>query len=80
MADKKPTHVVTHDSLYLAVGGKLQEVPNGTQVYLTAAQAKPLAEKGRVTTIKEHAALEIDSAKAAVKEAEGALKSLTGKK
>ena len=66
MADKKPTHVVTHDSLYLAVGGKLQEVPNGTQVYLTAAQAKPLAEKGRVTTIKERAALEINSAKAAL--------------
>ena len=51
MANKKPTHVVVHKKLYLAVGGKLQQVKVGTQLTLSEEQANRLGKK--VMSIKE---------------------------
>lgn len=78
MSDKKATHIVTHESQYLAVGGKLQHVPKGTEVYLTKDQAEALEAKGRVIKIKEAQALEIKAAEAQVKEAKTTLDKLKG--
>ena len=61
MNDKKPTHIVNHDSLYLSIGGKLQHVPRGTQVALNREQEKSV--KRFVTAIKETKAVEVDEAK-----------------
>ena len=38
-APKRPTHVVKHERLYLAVDGKLQHFPEGKQLVLNAKQA-----------------------------------------
>lgn len=42
---KKPTHVVQHKRLYLAVKGKLQHVPEGSQLSLTSESAKKLGKR-----------------------------------
>ena len=47
----KATHTVSHRKQYLVVGGKLQHVKAGTEITLTAAQAKSLEAKGRVRKI-----------------------------
>lgn len=45
MANKKATHTVVHPKLYLAVEGKLQHVPQGTGISLTAGQAEKAGNK-----------------------------------
>lgn len=42
---EKPTHEVIHPKLYLSVGGKLQHVESGTQLFLTAKIAEGLGAK-----------------------------------
>ena len=42
---KKPTHVVDHRRLYMAVDGKLQHVTPGTQLVLNKKQADALGER-----------------------------------
>ena len=44
-APKKSTHVVEHAKMYMAVNGKLQHVVKGTQLALSADQAKRLGAK-----------------------------------
>ena len=44
-ASKKPTHVVAHKKLYLAVEGKLQHIPQGTEIVLTERIAAGLGKK-----------------------------------
>jgi len=46
-APKKPTHVVDHKKLYLAVAGKLQHIPQGTEIVLAEAAAERLGKKVR---------------------------------
>lgn len=65
----KPTHEVCHDSLYLAVDGKLQEMKVGTRIALGAKAADSLIAKGRVRLIADEAETvvvddEIDALKA----------------
>jgi hypothetical protein len=53
-AQKKPTHVVTHESLYLAGGdGKPELNPKGKALTLSAKQAEKMIERGMVAPIKE---------------------------
>ena len=52
-APKRPTHTVTHKSLYLRVDGKLQEMAVGTQLTLDGKTAKGLVKKGFVANLKE---------------------------
>lgn len=52
-APKRPTHIVTHRSLYLRVEGKLQEMTAGTQLTLSPGQAKKLEKRGMVQSLKE---------------------------
>jgi hypothetical protein len=44
-APKRPTHIVEHKNLFLGVEGKLQHFKKGTELTLTAAQAKKLGAK-----------------------------------
>ena len=55
----KATHTVVHRKQYLAVGGKLQHVPAGTEVTLTEAQAKSLEAKGRVLKVGQKVAVDL---------------------
>jgi len=55
----KATHTVIHRKQYLAVGGKLQHVPAGTEVTLTEAQAKSLEAKGRVLKVGQKVAVDL---------------------
>ena len=59
--DKKATHVVTHDSWYLAVKGKLQEVKRGTELTLTKKQAEKAIQRGFIAEISDAEPLEIAS-------------------
>lgn len=53
-APKKPTHVVIHDSLYLAgKNGKPELNPKGKALTLSAKQAEKMIERGMVAPIKE---------------------------
>ena len=45
MAEQKMKRVVAHPKLYMAVAGKLQHVPKGTEVTVTEAQCKALGKK-----------------------------------
>ena len=45
MANKKATHTVVHPKLYLAVEGKLQHIPKGTDIYLNKQSEKSLGKK-----------------------------------
>ena len=49
-APKRPTHVVAHKRLYLAVEGKLQHFPEGRQLTLTVKQAQKMGK--RVNSLK----------------------------
>ena len=49
-APKRPTHVVAHKRLYLAVEGKLEHFPEGRQLTLTDKQAKKMGK--RVASLK----------------------------
>ena len=51
-APKKPTHVVEHGKLYMAVNGKLQHVAKGTQLVLSDDQARGLGAKVALITSK----------------------------
>lgn len=51
---KQATHTVVHGNLYLAVDGKLQHIPAGTQVILSKEQAVK-ASKDVYTPIKSDA-------------------------
>lgn len=44
-ASKKPTHVVRHKRLYLAVNGVLKHIPKGSELALTPKQAKGLGRR-----------------------------------
>lgn len=47
----KSTHVVVHPKQYLSVGGKLQHMPKGSEVALSAKQGERLVKRGRVLAI-----------------------------
>ena len=55
----KATHVVVHPKQYLSVGGKLQHMPKGTELTLTAAQAESLEKKGRVARLGSKEAVDL---------------------
>lgn len=66
----KVKRVVTHPKLYLAVAGVLTHVAAGTEVSLTAEQAKGLGSK--VADPKASAAVELSAAPTGPSEAEKA--------
>ena len=70
MADKTVTRVVVHPKLKLAVGGKLQRIPAGTEIKLAASVAKRLEEKGFVADPKAKPPVEVDDAEAKATQAE----------
>lgn len=78
MSESKPTHVVDHPKLYLAVGGKLAHVPKGTPVVLTAKQAEKLGNK--VVSIKEQQAVNLAALEAEAQKANDAVKKAKGQK
>ena len=45
MADKRKKYEIVHPQYYFCVGGKLQKVPKGSIVLLTAEQAKKAGAK-----------------------------------
>ena len=47
-APKRPTHVVAHKKLYMAVEGKLQHMKQGTELVLSDKVAEKLGKKVRV--------------------------------
>lgn len=49
----KATHVVIHPSLYLAVGGLLQQMDVGTEITLTKKQGEQMVKGKKVTPISE---------------------------
>ncbi len=49
----KATHVVTHDSWYLRVEGKMQEVKRGTELTLTKKQAEKAIDHGFIAEISD---------------------------
>lgn len=75
-APKKPTHEVVHPKLRMAVGGKLQRVPKGTQLALSEIQAKSLLKQGKIVCLKEKKTLDLDKAKATAKAADAVVKDL----
>lgn len=60
-APKRPTHVVTHSSLYLRVNGKLQEMEEGAQLTLDDKQASGMVKKGFIRSLREVKAVELDA-------------------
>ncbi len=60
-APKKATHVVTHRKQYMAVGGKLQHVPKGTEVAMSVEQGKRMVKRGRAMVIGEKKAVDLTS-------------------
>lgn len=61
-APKRPTHVVTHPSLYLRVNGKLQEMEVGAQLTLDSNQAAGMVKKGFIKSLKEAKQVDIGQA------------------
>jgi len=59
MANKEATHEVTHGSLYLSVGGRLQEIPRGTPVHLSAKAADSLMKQGKVKPIANKESVDV---------------------
>jgi len=57
-APKRPTHVVVHGRLYLAVKGKLEHIKKGTQLTLTEKQAEGLGKRAR--SLKDDATLDLE--------------------
>lgn len=64
-APKKATHVVTHRKQYMAVGGKLQHVPKGTEVALSVEHGKSMVKRGRALVIGEQKAVDLTDEKPA---------------
>lgn len=62
-APKRPTHVVEHKRLFLAVKGKLEHVEKGTQLTLTEKQASGLGP--RVRSLKDAPLLDLEAQAAA---------------
>ena len=60
-APKRPTHVVTHPSLYLRVNGKLQEMDVGAQLTLDDKQAAGMVEKNFIKSLKEAKQVDLDA-------------------
>ena len=58
-APKRPTHVVEHGRLYIAVDGKIQHVEKGTQLTLNEKQAKGLGP--RVRSLKDVGSLDLEA-------------------
>lgn len=53
MAEKSGKYVVCHDSLYLSgAGGKLEQQKRGTELTLSADQAKKLMARGFIVPVK----------------------------
>jgi len=48
LAEKKATHTVTHDSLYLRVNGKMTHVKKGSDISLSGNIGKGLEDKKMV--------------------------------
>lgn len=55
----KATHVVVHKKLYLAVDGKLEKIPCGTEVTFTAKQAEKLLAAGKIAKIGEQSSVDL---------------------
>ena len=64
----KPNYVIDHDSLYLRVSGKLQEMKRGTPVDLDKKTAERLLKRGVIKDAKEAKAVEVGEKKTADKE------------
>ena len=60
-APKRPTHVVAHKRLYLAVEGKLEHFPEGRQLTLTTKQAEKMGK--RVTSLKSEGTTDLTGEK-----------------
>lgn len=60
-APKRPTHVVTHPSLYLRVNGKLQEQEVGSQLTLDDKTAAGMVAKGFIKSLKEAKQVDLDA-------------------
>jgi hypothetical protein len=60
-ATKKATHVITHRKQYMAVGGKLQHVPAGTEVAFNAKQGDAMEARGRAVKIGAAKALDLSA-------------------
>lgn len=58
MGGAKATHIVTHNSLYLRVNKKLQQMEKGERIVLAGAQAKSLENRGFVEKIRAKAPTE----------------------
>lgn len=58
-APKKATHVIVHPKQYMAVGGKLQHVPKGTEVAIEAKQGERMVKRGRVMVIGVQKAVDL---------------------
>ncbi len=58
-ASKKATHVVVHPKQYLAVGGKLQHVPKGTEIVLSKEQGERMVERKRAVAIGQQKAVDL---------------------
>ena len=61
-APKKATHVITHRKQYMAVGGKLQHVPEGTEVALSVEQGNRMVKRGRVLAIGQKKSVDLTGA------------------
>ncbi len=57
--EKANTHVVTHDSLYLRVEGKLQEMKRGDYIHLTEKQLGNKIKRKFVAAIKDFEAVTV---------------------
>lgn len=64
----KPNYVITHDSLYLRVNGKLQEMKKGSPIDVDPKTAKRLLARGVIKDAKEAKAVEVGEKKTADKE------------
>lgn len=58
----KKTFVVTHGSLYLAVGGKLQQVDKGTEITLDEEAAKSLLNQKKIISKADIKKVKVDDA------------------
>ena len=64
-APKRPTHVVSHPSLYLRVNGRLQEMAVGAQLTLSDGQAEGMVKKKFIKSLKEAKSVDVDLPKEA---------------
>jgi len=69
-SQKKATHIMVHKNQYMAIGGKMQRIPVGTEVTLTGATAKAMESKGRVRKIGDQKAVDLTPDPEAIERAE----------